>query len=314
LGACQYLAADRECADALLRAFSVGAKFHRGCRESVMRTEVVSRKLSTRITENGTFAAKYDRDATDHFDKSQQLFRIGSESRLFIAPKPLRKSELECTIESEYLHDIRPIRSALPRLTENEQISIAKRIGATLAAIHAGIQIDGQDFAAGFIVEQILDECLREHVRQTIASSVVRNVHGDFACANLFLDASNQLVTLDPEPNLYLFGGAAPSVQSTVYLELGLLVQSLNSSREFSRAMGTSLATVCGCCLDGYEEQSNLRIDRRAVFGLASGIMLVYRKYRMNDGTESWLDRRRAAQFRKQEARRLQRIALRTES
>ncbi|MCA9214636.1 MAG: hypothetical protein KDB27_16300 [Planctomycetales bacterium] len=264
-------------------------------------TPSATRKISIE-TADGKFVARYDGDATSHFEKARQLYRIGKESGLFVAPQPRGLSANSTTITWEHLPGLRSFRTAFAELSCNDQLSVARQIGAALARIHAELNLEGRQWSCQSIVNRIANSAVQTHVREEISRAAICNVHGDFACANLFLNEGNRLVTLDPEPNIYLFDRAEPSIRASIYLEIALLIQSLHSRRDFSITLGQQLDPVCSEILDGYENEAQQAICRKTTFCLAAEIMMIYREYRRTDGTESWLDRMKAARHRKRAA------------
>ncbi len=269
---------------------------------------MATRKISVEESA-GAFAATYDGDASVHFEKSRQLARIGESTNLFTAPRPIAISDSKDRIEWQFLPGLLPIRDALLRMTVEQQIDASQRIGATLAVIHRDLDLAGDVFSPRRIVSSMKDLVLQERVATELDKAPVSNVHGDYACANLFLDQGNRIVTLDPEPNIYLFERADPSIRASAYLEISLLIQSLASRPDFVRSLRGGIDRICEACLDGYDLHATWRLDRRVVFALAAEIMLIYRSYRLNDGTETWIGRVAAGHFRKHAARRLSRLA-----
>ena len=191
-----------------------------------------TRKISVESTDQ-SFAATYDGDASVHFEKSRQLARIGESTNLFNAPRPIAISETKDRIEWQFLSGLKPIRSVLPRLATEHQLDVSRRIGATLAVIHRDLDLPGDVYSPHCLENSIKERALQKFVAAELEKAPVANVHGDYACANLFLDRENQIVTLDPEPNIYLFDRAAPSVRTSAYIEISLLVQSLYQSTRF---------------------------------------------------------------------------------
>ena len=269
----------------------------------------VATKKKARFVKDGRFVAEYDGDASLHFEKSIQLAEIADSSGCFVSPQPISLSDQRDTIEWEFLFELRPIRQALPKFCFDTQIEMAGRIGATLATIHRELRLPGDEFSPDGLLAEIGDNNITQHVAETMRDTGIHNVHGDFACANIFVDADDRIVTLDPEPNVYVFNGAIPSIRTSRYVEVGLLIQSLQSNGAFCRTLRNRVEAISASCLAGYERHAEFELDRQTVYALAAAIMNVYRSYRLHDGTESLVDRWAAGRFRKRQARSLLNVA-----
>ena len=263
------------------------------------------------------FAKLFTSDATMEFEKASQVHRIAMTCLHFDAPRPLLVDGEINLIVWEGLSAMVPLRSFLivHRAEHERTASIMRCCGRALGAIHNRLQLPQAEYwdAPSPPPAAHVSQNLRAHVSAVLQEAPCRHIHGDYACANLFVrkdsNGRHRLIVIDSSPNHYIFRGAATTVRAPIYYDVTTLMMTLYSKLSFYSYCRQQVRRYCEEFLNGYEDESGVLLDRTTVWACTSSFLSIYRGYQRNRSVESGITRLSAGLFRKYAARHLHKMA-----
>ena len=239
------------------------------------------------------FVKIYSSRARDEFSKAAQLFAIGQDSEIFATPQPLKFIEDYSIIVWEYLPNLVDLRTFLfvtskfSRKAMQVQRDVVRLCGKALALIHSSVKVDENCYKS-HIDFKLLHKWpeFSRHVNEVLNTSPTRPIHGDFACANIFvqspLNQRPRLIILDSSPNAFLFHPAYTYNIVSIYWEIGQFISSLHSRLHFRFPLWNQISVLTSEFLRGYEEVSLLSVDNATSFVCAAETLYRYTNYQEN--------------------------------
>ncbi len=221
--------------------------------------------------------------------RGRQLHLLGEKTGLFRAPRPLLRLSWAPAVVWEYLPGLANIRSFVDGIAGRgnrgmaEVLEVMSSCGRSLAAIHGeGDPRCGMDAGAELRRVAPLSPEGRK-AAAALAGAPRRRLHGDFACANVFVMAAGaghrDIVVLDACANSYLYPRPSYELSGPYYWDIAQFVSSLYSRWAFYLRHRGRLAELEKAFLDGYREVSGITPDPAAVGILTAETLLRYRDY-----------------------------------
>lgn len=236
------------------------------------------------------FVKAYAAHVKEEYRRGQEIYETSVASGTFRAPRPISLVESHNVIVWEYLDNLTPLREYLVRCLsagpdgETTCTRMLHECGSLLAAIHRTWAPTGKGDYTRFAPEiHSPSEPLNRHVQSTLQESCCQWVHGDFGCANVFVQGTPgtppAITVVDACLNRFAFDGDRPDIVAPAYVDVSHFISSLYNRRHFNSRVRKRISLWTEEFLVGYEETSGQRLDRATVFACAAGTLQRYQEY-----------------------------------
>ncbi len=232
------------------------------------------------------FVKAYPTHVKKEFRRGQDIYETSIQSGAFRAPRPIALVESHNIIIWEYLEDLIPIRKYLVRhlLREpNQSTRVLHDCGCLLGLVHRRWAPTGNGDYSRFLPEiHSPSLALNRHVQSTLQESCCQWVHGDFGCANLFVQEHPEkrpsVTVIDACLNRFVFGDDRPDLVAPSYVDVSHFVFSLQNRSGFNNHARKRVPTWIEDFLGGYEETTGQQLDRATVFACAAEMLQGYQE------------------------------------
>lgn len=262
-----------------------------------------------------TFVKSYRQEVALEFRRGLAMYEASLRSGCYRAARPLLLIESHDLILWESVDDLEELRTYLARDIQrrpgdpSSRVKLFEQSGRSLAAIHESFRALGsaREYRA-LSVPETGDVRLDRHVADRLRESVLRPLHWDFVCGNLFViggkTAAPTLVILDASPNWYLFPPDGLDVASPIYVDGATLAFSLLCHPRFSAVVKGEADSYLDAFVSGYRQEAGFAFDRPTMSVAAAEVCRIYQDFIEGHEVPSRTGRREA-RFRAEARRRL---------
>ena len=262
------------------------------------------------------FVKTYPAHVKEEFRRSQDIYETSIAGSAFRAPRVIAIVESHNVNIWKCLDNLMPIREFLVQCLSHKPdgLTLSARVmhdcGSLLGLTHRRWAPTGNADYSRFLPEiHSPSTSLNRHVQSTLQESCCQWVHGDFGCANIFMQSvpgtPSAITVVDASMNRFVFDSDHPDIVAPGYVDVSHFISSLYHRRHFFYSRVRKRVPLwIEEFLVGYEETSGQRVDHATVFACAAKTMNLYEKYldRQSERPtlEGWRDRRFRRQCSKQ--------------
>lgn len=217
-----------------------------------------------------TFIKYFDRQYYSSIEKYKQLDNIASPSG-FIAPEIIDTNESNRSITFKFIDDLYSTR--IPYIThmeyfnKNDNSELFYDIGSLLAIIHKELKLpNNEPWAACKVFDTVMSEYYGADYKNVLNETMHANIHCDFGFSNVNYKETNgkiEIIILDPCPNYVTT--FHPFAFASVYIDIAgfsACLDGLLPIKYYTKLDWRKLPNLKEAFFSGYEENSNLKIDR----------------------------------------------------
>ena len=232
-------------------------------------------------------------------EKYQSLSHIASDVG-FIAPEIVDLDEKSKSIIFKYIHKLHSLRvSYIKHMSYSSKYDYSDlfyNVGCVLAGIHENIELTNTEtWAPCKTFNNIMLKNFGPHYEKVLSDTPQANIHCDFGFSNVNYQDVNgikTLVILDPCPNDFVTFHAC--TYTSVYIDIANFSACLDGLIPINHYMHIDWRKLAGlkeAFLSGYEENSDLQIDRHLLACMSFATVHSYFKNRYRNQVKTWATR-----------------------